>query len=867
MISNSLDGKWKVRGESLSCTGLAGLKKVEKKRSGWIAAQVPGEIHLDLMRAGRLEEPLFSLNAKKSRWPEKKSWWFKTSFKVSAEFLEHERRQLVFDGLDLYAQVFLNGVLLGEAKNAFVPHAFDVRGAIRKGRNTLVVRLTVGAELAPAELQPRPLSKKVHGDRKLFPGLPHLRKPRCSYGFDWVDALPNIGIWRGVRLQAHSGIVLHDVRLDTHIDGKEVLLDGSVVVENLHPWSERAGRLELVITPPKDLPSPSSRRGKRGAHGQIIHKVNLSAQVGRSPVAFLLRIPNPKLWWPSGMGPQPLYRVTARVLHNGGVCDKRELDIGLRTVEVDRSAIAAGGSRFCIRVNGQDVFCRGGNWVPADAIMVRAGKRKHEALIAEARKANFTMLRVWGGGVYESPDFYDACDRGGILVWQDFAFSARYPDHNKDFRLAVRDEAEKAVMSLRHHPCIALWCGNNESLAGFQGWGKRPGLQPSDKDVNIDGSIIFNQVLPDVCRALDPQRLYWPSSPFGGEAPNDELDGDCHWWHKGTMNADVNRRVDHEVYDECRARFVSEYGVLGPPHLASMKQYLRPEELRIGSRAWQEHTNPYNKGVTLQTAIRRHYADPEALDLRDYILYGQMFQATMYGRSVEALRFRKHDPRDDCQGALIWMYNDNWGEIGWTPIDYYLRRKPSYYWLRNANLPVRAIVRRRGRRLVTRVVNDTLKAWKPEVHYGWMRIDGSDAKMQSRKIRLGANSMVEVGSDTVPSAGALNPREWIYAAYLTQRGLDTSPSVWLLAPYRELSVPEPEISVTAKGKTLRLVSKTYCHGVHVEDEGRGVLSDNYFDLLPRVPKAVTCLGRRNAGNLRFRAIGRKNSDDRSACGR
>jgi beta-mannosidase len=200
------------------------------------------------------------------------------------------------------------------------------------------------------------------------------------------------------------------------------------------------------------------------------------------------------------------------------------------------------------------------------------------------------------------------------------------------------------------------------------------------------------------------------------------------------------------------------------------------------------------------------------------------------------------------------MYNDNWGETGWTPIDYYLRRKPSYYWIRNANTPVRTIVRRRGGRLVTRVVNDTLKEWKLVVRCGWMRIDGSDARMKSRTVRLGANRMVEVGREPIPGRRALDPREWIYAAHAKGGPAASSPSVWLLTPYRELAVPEPDIRVTAKGKTLRLVSKTYCHGVHVADEGRGLLADNYFDLLPGVAKPVLCLRATPPGRIRFRTV-------------
>ncbi len=836
----NLEGKWKVRDELLSCKDVAGLDRLTKARSGWMDARVPGEIHLDLMRSGRLEEPLVSLNAKKSRWPEKRSWWFVKNFEVSESFLRHERQQLVFDGLDLYAQIFLNGTFIGETKNAFVPWIFDVRYHLKKGKNTLVVRLTAGAELVPEPLKPKVAKKRdIQGGRQLFPGISHLRKPQFTYGWDWVDALPNIGIWRGVHLEAHSGIVLHDVCLNTEVHQTAVFLNTTVVLENLHPWSERTGEMDLTIKPP---------RGRK-----IRRRLKFSAQVGRSTMKYRLEIANPQLWWPNGMGDQPLYHVAIRILSDKKECDRREMDVGLRTVELERSAIPTGGTRFCIRVNGQDVFCKGGNWIPADAIIARVDKKKYKALIAEAKNANINMLRVWGGGVYEDPEFYNACDRAGILVWQDFMFAcAEYPDNDAGFRSTVRAEAEAVVKLLRHHPCIVLWCGNNENVWGFADWWNSK-KNIGDKDLRIGGSIIYSRILPDVCRALDPQRPYWPGSPFGGETPNAETAGDCHWWLASTMNADINRRITHEVFDECKARFVSEYGVIGPCHLDSVKRYLKPEERHPGSRAWKEHTNTFER-ETLSAAICRHYRDPENLSIPDYIFYGQMFQASMYGKSIEALRFRKNDPHDDCQGALIWMYNDCWGETGWTPIDYYLRRKPSYYWILNANAPVKAIVRQRGKHLVTRVVNDALKQLELIVHYGWMRVDGAGARMKSRTVRISENGMVEIASEPVPGRKVLNPCEWIYVAYLSGRDTDPRASIWLLVPYRKLSVPNPDICITVKGKTVRLCSKSYCHGVHFRDHGRAVFSDNYFDLLPGVPKSIRCLTAKVPGRLRFHTI-------------
>ncbi|NIA13906.1 MAG: hypothetical protein GWP08_07485 [Nitrospiraceae bacterium] len=805
-----------------------------------MAARVPGEIHLDLISAGDMEEPLVSLNAKKSRWVEKRSWWYVKTFRVTASLLRHERQELVFDGLDLYAQVFLNGELLGEAMNAFVPHVFDVRSLLIKGENTLAVRLTAGAELVPRALQPKGgNTKKAYVGRRAFPGINHLRKPQFTYGWDWVDALPNVGIWRGVRLEAFSGVVLHDLSLNTRIRGAEVFLDVCAVVENLHPWRERAGELVLDIKPP---------RGRT-----IRRRLSFRAQVGRQTVLAEVAIAKPQLWWPNGMGEQPLYRVVAEVFVDGELCDRRELEIGLRTIELDRAPSPSGGSRFSIRVNGQAVFCKGGNWIPADAIIARVSPRKYRTLVAEAKNANMNMLRVWGGGIYESPEFYEACDRAGMLVWQDFMFAcARYPDRDPEFRNLVRAEAEAVIPKLRHHPCIVLWCGNNENILGFAEWWNS-GKDIGDKDLRVGGSIIYNQVLPDVCRSLDPDRPYWPGSPAGGDVPNSETDGDCHWWVPFTMNQDVNRRISHEVFDECRSRFVSEYGVIGPCHPDSVKQYLKPEERRLDSRAWEEHTNAF-ENATIPAAIQRHYADVPELDIAARTLYAQLFQASMYGRTIEALRFRKNDPRDDCQGALIWMYNDCWGETGWTPIDYYLRRKPSYYWIRNACAPVKAIVRRRKKALVTRVVNDTLDGRKVEVHYGWMRVDGTDERMQAKAVSLPANGVLEIGGEPISTAAKLNLRQWIYTAYLTGDGIEACPSIWLPMPHRELALAEPDILVTKRRHRIQLVSSVYCHAVHCEDKGRPLLSDNYFDLLPGVPKTVEVLTSKNAENLHFHAV-------------
>jgi beta-mannosidase len=857
MNTVTLNGLWHVYPEELDCKGATGYAVVRAITSGWLPARVPGEIHLDLIRAGQMKEPSVGNQAPDCRWPETKSWWYRTSFEVDESFLEHERQELVFDGLDLYAQVFVNGHLAGEAQNAFIPALFDVKHLLKTGVNELVVRLTAGSELAadatpPGQGQANQPNLAAHGaipnpargendlyGNRMWAGKKWLRKPQFTYGWDWVDALPNIGIWRGVHLEGRRIAVIDELRLDALTHGSEWMLEMDAVVENLHPWSERRCELTLDIQPPDGGPLISRR-------------YELDVPPGRTPVRDYVPVPNPQLWWPNGMGSQPLYDVIARVSDGAGiVCDERRFRMGLRTIAIDRSRLKE-GHRFCIRVNGQEVFCRGGNIGPHDMIPARITDAKSEALVAEAKQANMNMLRINGCSTFESSAFYDACDRLGILVWHDFMLTCTtYPEQNAAFTAGIHVETEAIVKLLRHHASIALWCGNNECTWGFRDWWNPDKTKPLD----LGGQAFYNQLIPDLCRRLDPRRPYWPSSPAGGEDPNGELSGDCHWWGPFFMNGEMNRRIHHQTFDECRARFVSEYGVIGPCHLDSMREYLAPDDMRPDSIAWRVHTNSFEKD-TVPAAIRRHYADPETLSVADYVLYGQLFQAMIHGHAMEALRFRKQDPADDCQGALIWSYSDCWGETGWSILDYYLRRKASYYWFRRACAPVKVIVRQRADMLVTRVVNDTLAAFSGTVEVGWWRLDGSAREVKAHRVTVAANSMLEVAAGPVMAPVAHDPHAWLYAAVL--RGEDAvafDQSVWTLAPHRELVVPPPDIRVKARAEgEFEIRSEAYCHAVHVEDHGRALLSDNWFDLLPGVPVCVRRVAETPATELRFEAV-------------
>ena len=819
-----LNGPWWVSALPLTLEGPKGYQQLQQEKAERWAAEVPGDVHLDLMRAGRMEDPDKSDNARaRCRWPENHSWWYRTDFSVDGDFLNCLRQELIFEGIDLFGQIFINGQLVGESKNAFLPLRIDAKPWLKTGINELVVRVTSGLELMPkptfvgkyADFYLREVKIDPLYSNRSWDQTHPLRKAVYSvWGNDDNDPLPNIGIWRGVRLEGRDGIVIDHICLDTSLVGDRVYVTGWIRLENLHPWSEKECVLMLSLKSPQ---------------GHVINQHRrLMAPIGRFSVPCSIEVSNPQLWWPNGFGDQPLYELTVRVMsvidETATIeTDKAKQMLGLRTLELDRSPLPE-GSRFAVKVNGQRIFCKGANWYPPDLIAARIDITLYEKYIEAARNAHFTMIRLWGGGYYEHDAFYAACDRAGILVWQDFMFSdGEHPDQAADFLDSIREEAKAVVKRLRHHACLALWCGSNENPFSMTLVWKSDPRRPNQ----IGGVRTYNWVLPDVCREYDPGRTYWPSSPFGGTNPNSELSGDTHGYEKAS---------------DTRSRFVSEaYCSIGPPNFASLKEYLKPEEMSLDSAAWKVHDNATNI-QTIPDGIRARYGDPTALSLRDYLLYGQMSQGEVLADGLEAMRFRKNDATDDCQGFLFWAFNEVWPGATWSIIDHYLRRKASYYAFKRAAKPVKILSRPRGRELVTRVINDTRNAYTAVVSHGWMRLDGRARELQSRRVRIAPNSKLQVAATPLPKPGERNPHEWLYAAELRGNSVNDQ-HVWLLAPYPELTLSTPAISMAVANGIVEVISPVFCRGVHADDGGEGILSDNYFDLLPGIAQRITSSAR------------------------
>lgn len=823
-----LNGVWDMRDEPLAC-GPDQAGRLTAETGGWIEQPVPGDIHQGLIAAGRIKEPLVGMNSFDCVWTEDRSWWLRKSFKTGRGWKSADVVELEMQGLDANAAVFLNGAALGVHINAFRPFVASVREHLREdGENVLLVRLTTGVEpFTAADLEPLKVSPGTEEGRRKERGerlRVMVRKPQYTWGWDWSPRLATTAIAGDVKIRVMQTAVIRSVHLTPAREAGDVRLDVAVTAEFFHYWKTGQGTLSVSLTDEAGKTCTARR--------------DVLLRSGLNFLKLAIPLSSPRWWWPNGMGGQHLYTVRAELRTGRTSTALPPFSYGLRTVELDTD------DTFTVRVNGVPVFCKGGNWIPPDALYARVTDAKYEALVREAAAANFNMLRVWGGGLYEREAFYSACDRHGILVWQDFMFAcAPYPDHLEWFRREVELEAEYQTARLRNHACLAVWSGSNENNWGFHDWWR---------DQTQSGAILYNYILPRAVALHSPEIPYWNGSPYGGtDSPNSSEVGDRHHWGDCMMNAEMEKRITPEEYDRCTSLFVSEYGYIGACPRASIETYLDGAPYDVGSAVWQHHTNTFEKN-TVAAGIRKHYTDPETLDLDDYILYSGLVQGLMYSYSLEAFRFRP-----DCHGGLFWMYNDCWGEVGWTIIDYYLRRKPSWWFVRRALAPRRLILREIGGLVHVMLANDTGARTSGTVEYGYMSFDGRIRRLTRTKFAAEPASRTLVarfrrGSEDVETG------VWVARV---KSAPDILPATLRLRDFRTLSAASPRLSVSVEpeGKAAWLVAvrtDRFAHAVHLDLPAGAVPEDNYFDLLPGESRKVRVASRTklSAANVGVRCV-------------
>lgn len=641
-------------------------KKTDKR---WLSAKVPGTVHTDLFANKKIPDPFYGNNEKQLQWIENEDWEYKTVFSISTNELVQSHIELQFDGLDTYAKVFVNDSLVLVADNMFRSWKVDVKKYVHIGKNKL--NIVFESAVKKGKEEAKKLSYTLPGDEKVF-----TRKAQYQYGWDWGPRYVTCGIWKDVKLITWNELKVNGVRF----------IQDSIINETAYTRfefdfvSDFDG--EVSLSNYFTIPVPGTSRGIKCLERAMLKK-------GTNSVTLHCEIPKAILWWCNGMGMPYLYQMKLQLNKGDIVLYKEIKNIGIRTIELiqDKDSI---GKSFYFKLNGIPVFMKGANYIPPDNFLPRVRKEQYQTIVKNAVDANMNMLRVWGGGVYADDAFYEACDKNGILVWQDFMFAcAMYPgdDH---FIENVAEEIIGQVERLRNHPCIALWCGNNEVDEGWKNWGWQKQYKYSVEDsttIAHNNFALFDNFINDIVNIHDGSRAYWPSSPSIGWGHKESLQqGDSHYW--GVWWG----MEPFENYEKKVGRFVSEYGFQGMPSLSAFKKmgvnynFIKNENLILNQNwlpaldtsiinAHQKHPTGYK---TINTYMERDYNVPKKFD--DYIYVSQLLQAKGMKTAIEAHRRAK----PYCMGTLYWQLNDCWPVTSWSSVDYNNNWKASHYQVKRS---------------------------------------------------------------------------------------------------------------------------------------------------------------------------------------
>ena len=781
-------------------------------RGRYLEVGVPGELHQELQRLGLVEDPNIGLNSLRARWVEEQFWLYRRTFTAPEASLGRPA-WLVFEGLDLNADLFLNGEQIGHHANAHRPCRVPVTGKLRPGENLLAVRLESGlygvADRPGADYatQPETLLSKRHW----------LRKAQYQCGWDWNPRLMAVGITGAVRLEWSD----------------EPWIEQMMVYADLAPDHSRA-RLHarvFVLNPSQAPVGAVLRLRSEEAGAEAGTEVRIAP--GQSCLEGALDVAEPRLWWPIGHGEQPLYTVEASLTLDGRCVSSVTRRTGIRDVRLNQDPHPEEGRYFIIEVNGRPIFCKGGNWVPPDLLAATVEEGRYRELVDLAVQANCNLLRIWGGGVYAPRALLDACDERGVLVWHDLLFAcAKYPGDDPGFLGEVREEVTWAMRELASHPSLALWCGNNELEWGVWEWGfDRAGRTLPDY-------ALYHHVIPVIAKREDPLRPYWPSSPYSldHEPPNSPTTGDQHPWgvtlgEHGTDFRQYRRFVD---------RFPNEGGVLGASSPATLRQCLPGDQLRFRSPAWEHHDNAASfwrpgDGVAYEAVRRWLGREPAEMPLADYCFASALLQAEGLQEYIANYRRRMFS----SAAAVFWMYNDSWPAThGWTIVDYYRRRKLAYHPVRRAFQPVTVVVAEDGDTIRVFGVNETRAEWRGSLRWGLFALHGGLPRDEGQGVVLPPNAstaLAEMPRAEWEALGLSNAG----AFALLQRDEETvAQHRLLLARFHELALAPPQVELRRRGDVLSFCSPHFVWGVCLDLDGEAPMPDDAFDLLPGIPYAV-----------------------------
>jgi beta-mannosidase len=809
----------------------------------WYPARVPGCVHTDLRRHRLIPDPFWGTNELELQWIEERDWEYRTAFTVPATLLAEEVVELVADGLDTLATVRLNGRLVARTDNMFIGWRWNVKPLLRPGRNELSIRFSSAMRYIRShrtEHEPREFNDPVGRSQVI-------RKQPCQFGWDWGPRLVTAGIWRDLRLESWTGNRLDSVRVT-----QEHRRDGSVTLSFEPELSRKDSRAQVtgtislkgkVVAKIENRESrPPRRRGDR-------HRIRSSG--------YRCKIEKPQLWWPNGHGAQPLYTVDLTVTgRDGTVIGRWTQRLGLRTIELDRHRDAA-GETFQFVVNGRPIFAKGANWIPAHSFVAGLQRADYARDLTSAAAAHMNMIRVWGGGIYESGDFYDLCDALGLMVWQDFMFACSIYPGDAAFRASVRTEARHQVRRLRHHACLALWCGNNE-IAQLNTLDRaHPGDLIAHPRLRRNYEAIFHRLLPAAVAELDGVTAYWPSSQWRGTLENSvsspathavgEQRGDTHYW-------DVwHARQPVKDYEKWCFRFCSEFGMQSYCSPATQATFTPPEHRNVFGPLMENHQKNRAGNQIILDYVSRRYRFPRSQEALVYL--SQLNQAHCMQVGVE--HYRRNMPH--CMGALYWQLNDCWPVASWSSIEFTGRWKALHHVARrffapaivSAHVPGEEDTRIGNYRTTTvdevhlYTVYDAPAPARGELRWELFHLDEHIIARGRKRVVLRPGESVRQQTVRFGRLMAQHGRDNLHLriALVIGRRRVSEDTVFFSPPrFLNLQRPKTRVSIRAVSPAefvLTFRTSAFQHRFAFDFPGLAHASDdNYFELYPDEPKAV-----------------------------
>jgi beta-mannosidase len=785
--------------ETYSLNGTWNVSSTDEKYQ--LQTEAPGSLFHSLEQRGEFgkEGVFYRENNRACLDIADRDFLYSREFTLEESFLERSNRRVYLeaDGLDTLAEIRVNDRVLGTTDNMHRRYRFDAGSMLRPGSNRIEILFKNSLEYIRKEKERRDIFAADNDGATSVEGFNMIRKSHCSYGWDWGPMIPDVGIWRDIRLSAYDGVRLSSVHVvQDHSEGQVSL--------RLHPeieqWADRQRTLRTTITAPD---------GK---------KQSVSFPLDGE---MIIPIENPQLWWPHGLGDQALYTLDFELTDEDGGSDTFSLTIGLRSMTVEQKP-DQWGETFHFLVNGIPVFAKGADYIPEDVYLSRVTPDKTEKLIRDCAEANYNSLRVWGGGVYPEDTFFELCDKYGMIVWQDMMFAcATYDVRNDEFLENISLEVEDNLRRIRHHPCIGLVCGNNEMEWGYLGW-----FTPTNEQ-KTEYLKQYQFVFPEIANRVCPELFYWPSSPSSGgdfERPNDPDEGDCHFWDVWHGNMPFSEYKNHFF------RFMSEFGFESFPSMKTVRSFTNEKDLNIFSPVMEDHQRCPGGNGKILTYISKYFRYPKDLDSLVYV--SQLSQAEAIRSGVE--HWRRN--RGRCMGAVYWQLNDNWPVASWSSIDYYGRWKALHYVARRmfANVLVSCDGDETG--VAFHLSNEGKDATSGTFSWKLLTLDGAVLKEDTTTASAEPfSSGLILSIDFKEELRRNGDRDrWVCFEYTDIHG-EVYRGTHFFAPFKSLNLRNPQISWTAveQGDRIEITLTSARPAVYVEldlVDTDGRFSDNYFDL-------------------------------------